>query len=236
MMILFAGLNSDERGEFIGAFKGDDKILSILSTGELKLTSYDLSTHFDDNMIKVSMFDPDSIFTAVYYDGEQKKYYVKRFQLPENTSVNKLLNFISEEKGTKLITFSLDYLPRLQFDIKKDGSNQTEVEVIPLADFIAVKGYRAKGKRLSKHNLRKIKFIKPLPYTPPEKEVEEVILSEDIEAEVANIESSVETKHEPEVEKVVAKKDKPKASEKKKKEDKPPVIDTNEPPQLELDF
>ena len=229
-------LNSDERGEFIGAFKGDDKILSILNTGELKLTSYDLSTHFDDNMIKVLMFDPNSIFTAVYYDGEQKKYYAKRFQLPENTSVNKLLNFISEEKGSKLITYSLDYLPRLQFDIKKDGSNQTEVEVIPLADFIGVKGYRAKGKRLSKHTLRKIKFIEPLPYTPPDKEVEEVIIAEDVEVEANDIELSIKTKQEPKVEKVVAKEEKPKASKKKKNEDNPPISDNNEPPQLELDF
>ncbi len=162
-------LNSDERGEYIGAFKGDDKILSIMDSGEFKLSGYDLSTHFEDNMIEVIKFNPDTIISAVYFDGDQKKYYIKRFQLPENTTTNKLFNFIGEEKGSKLITYSFDYLPRLQFEIKKKGSDETEVEVVPLADFISVKSFRAKGKRLSNYDLKKLKLIEPLPYTPPEK-------------------------------------------------------------------
>lgn len=241
-------LNSDERGEYIGAFKGDDRILSILNTGELKLSTYDLSTHFDDNMVKVVKFNPDSIITAVYYDGDQKKYYVKRFQLPESTSTNKLMNFISDEKGSKLMTFSLDHLPRLQFEIKKSGNTQTEVEVVPLADFISVKGYKAKGKRLSNYELRKIKLIDPLPYTPPEIEEEEIeeVVDTDIETvdDVEFIDSEAPTNAEPEPEKKtkpepkkeVTKKEKPKASEKKEDKDPPAPTDSNDPPQLELDF
>jgi len=238
-------LNSDERGDFVGAFKGDDRILSIINTGELKLTTYDLSTHFDDNMIKVVKFNPDTIVTAVYYDGDQKKYYVKRFQLPESTSTNKLMNFITEEKGSKLMTFSLDHLPRLQFEIKKDGNTQTEVEVVPLADFISVKGYKAKGKRLSNYELRKIKLIDPLPYTPPKKEVEEEI-EEVIEVDVEITDSEETSDTEPETEikpelkvkakKIIAKKEKTKSSEKEKDKEPPPPADHNDPPQLELDF
>ena len=232
-------LNTDERGEFIGAFKSDDKILSIMSSGELRLTNYDLSTHFDDNMTMIVMFDPNKIYTAVYYDGEQKKYYVKRFQLPENTSINKSIIFIGEEKGSKLITFSLDYLPRLQFDIKKEGSTQTEVEVILLADFIAVKGYKAKGKRLSNYDLRKIKLIEPLPYTPPvvedlptkviddEMEVKDNV---DVETELNTDIRKDEVTKEDTIEKPV---NKPLA---KKRKSTPPPEENNDPPQLELDF
>ncbi len=228
-------LNSDERGEYIGAFKGDDKILTIMSTGELKLTSYDLSTHFDDNMVKVTKFDPNKIITVVYYDGEQKRYYVKRFQLPESSVINKLMHFISEEKGSKLIAFTCDHLPRLQFEIKKKGSNETEVEVVPLADFITIKGYRAKGKRLSNHELRKIKLIEPLPYTPLEKEEEEEIeevVETDIEVEIIDNEASSNTDPEPEKDQI--KEEKPEVSVRKK--EKPPSTEKNDPPQLELDF
>ncbi len=220
-------LNTDERGEFIGAFKGDDKILCILKSGELKLTGYDLSTHFDDNLATIVMFDPDKIFTIIYYDGEQRKYYVKRFILSANTSINKLINFIGNEKSSKLIAYSLDYLPRLQFEIKKEGSNQTEVEVILLADFISVKSYKAKGKRLSNYELRKIKLIEPLPYTQPEKEE----LTESTDKEDLQTDSQLPTR-ESEKSKSVNKNTKIKSNIKPV----PPKNDSNEPPQLELDF
>ncbi len=229
-------LNTDERGLYIGAFKGDDKILTIMSSGEFKLTGYDLSTHFEDNMVEVTMFDSDSIITAIYYDGELKKYYVKRFQIAENTPINKLINFIGDEKGSKLKIYSLDFLPRLQFEIKKKGNSQTEVEVIPLADFIAVKSYKAKGKRLSTHDLRKLKLIEPLPYTPPEKEEEEVIEELGIsEEENIVIEDVTITEPESQKDEKVAKK--PTIIDKNKKEEDSSVEEKkNDPPQLELDF
>ncbi|PIQ27455.1 MAG: DNA topoisomerase IV [Bacteroidetes bacterium CG18_big_fil_WC_8_21_14_2_50_41_14] len=166
-------LNSDERGVFIGAFTGDEKILTILSTGEFKLTGYDQSTHFDDEMISITKFDPDTVISAIYYDGEQGKYFVKRFQVPDNSSVNKPFLFISEGKGSKLTKISLDYLPRLSFEVKKDNTDHFEYEVVPLADFIAVKSFKAKGKRLSNYTLKSIKLIDPIPYTPPETEEDE---------------------------------------------------------------
>jgi len=234
-------LNTDERGEFIGAFKGDAKILSILSSGELKLTSYDLSTHFDDNMTRLLMFDPNMIYTAVYYDGEQKKYYVKRFQLPENTSINRAINFIGDEKGSKLIAFSLDHLPRLQYEIKKDGSSQTEVEVVPLADFIGIKSYKAKGKRLSNFELKKIKLIEPLPYTAPVDEKEQ----SDAEADDVNSNnnisdvktlSDVDTEKTPKEVDTEKKLTKPSAKKEKSDKDKTSYTDIDDEPQLELDF
>ncbi len=156
-------LNTDERGEHLGAFKGDDKILTVLSSGEFKLSGFDLSTHFDDNMLQITKLNPDNIFTAVYFDGDIQKYYVKRFQISDET-INKKYLFISSCKGSKLEAFSLDYLPQLEVEIKSKNSNEIEFEVIPIADFIGLKTYRAKGKRLSNKELKKLRFIDPLPY------------------------------------------------------------------------
>ena len=233
-------LNSDERGVFIGAFTGDEKILTILSTGEFKLTGYDQSTHFDDEMVSITKFDPDTVISAVYYDGEQGKYFVKRFQVPDNSSPNKPFLFISEGKGSKLTKVSLDYLPRLSFEVKKDNTDHFEYEVVPLADFIAVKSFKAKGKRLSNYTLKAFKLIEPLPYSPPETEEDEdgVIVPEEdpiVETEIDPTESMEtiieenngdEFKEESPTPPVEV--PKPPLPRKKRPED--------EPPQLELEF
>ena len=230
-------LNTDERGDFVGAFKGDEKILSILNSGEIKLSGYDLSTHFDDNMIKVTKFDHNKILTAVYYDADQKKYYVKRFQLSENTPINKIINFIGDEKRSKLITWSDDYLPMLQFEIKKKGNSDTELEVIPISDFIGIKSYKAKGKRLSNFNLKKIKFIDPLPYTPEETEVtqydslEYTSDSEDNISESASINDPISTDTN---DSSIPNKDY--NQDTNYDNDNPSDKDNNDPPQLELEF
>lgn len=227
-------LNTEERGEFIGAFKGDEKILSIMSSGEYKLTSYDLSTHFEDDMIKVVKFDPEKTLSAIYFDGDQKLYYAKRFQIPENTPLNKIVNFIGEEKGSKLIVWSLDYLPRVQFEIKKKGSTETEVEVILLADFIGVKSYKAKGKRLSNFELRRIKMLEPLPYTPEESDQsydDENGDEDNLHFDTENNDPDViEEKTEQSEKKEESEPDKMKPTSHIKKKDK------NDPPQLELEF
>ncbi len=237
-------LNSDERGEHIGAFKSDDKILSIMDSGEFKLTGYDLSTHFEDNMIRVIKFDPDMIFTAVYYDGKQQKYYAKRFQVPENTMANKLVNFIGEHKGDKLISLSSDYRPVLQFEVVKKGSTESAVEIVTMEDFIGIKSYKAKGKRLSNFNLKKIKFTDPLPYTPPQKPEPEVTEkeSEEVIEEVINMENPKEapdnTPQELNGENSDTKiKTKESDLEKGKKvKHDPNKKGSDEPPQLELEF
>ena len=212
-------LNTDERGEHLGAFKGDDKILTVLSSGEFKLSGFDLSTHFDDNMLQITKLNPDNIFTAVYFDGDIQKYYVKRFQISDET-INKKYLFISSCKGSKLEAFSLDYLPQLEVEIKSKNSNEIEFEVIPIADFIGLKTYRAKGKRLSNKELKKLRFIDPLPYE-------------------AELEVESEVRVEIEVEKV----DEAKVREETKRNKKPNLekLD-NQPPndedeiQMELEF
>ena len=165
-------LNSEERGKYLGAFKGEDKILTILSTGEFKLTGFDLSTHFEDELVHLEKLDTDKILSVVYYDGGLDKYYVKRFQIDEDTPINKKTLFISESKGSEMMLFSLDYLPRIQMDVESK-SGELSVQVVPIADFIGIKSFKARGKRLGDKKVKKIKFLDPIPYEKPEPEAEE---------------------------------------------------------------
>jgi len=160
-------LNTDERGIYLGAFKGNDKIISLMSSGEIKLGTYDLSTHFDDKMVHIGKYDSNQIVSVVYYDGEQAKYYAKRFQVDEISILNKLYPIIPDSKDSKLLLFSMDHLPRIEMEVIGKGNNEVEFEVVPLADFVGVKGFRAKGKRLSNNELKKVKLIDSLPWETP---------------------------------------------------------------------
>ena len=166
-------------------------------------------------MLDIRKLNNDEIITAIYFDGELEKYYVKRFQLNGDHVINREYSFISEYKGSKLIGYSFDYLPRVEVEIKPKAGNEVEFEVVPLADFIAVKGYKAKGKRLSNKEVRKIKMIDPLPYTPPE---DEQLEEEDFIEDKPKKENKIPTSAK---------------SESSKKD--PPDPDES-PPQMELDF
>jgi len=157
-------LNTEERGQYIGAFKGGDRILSITSTGEFKLTGFDLTTHFVDKMVLIEKFDPRKIISAVYLDAAQGRYYVKRFRIDSDTPSDKKYRFISDTKGSKLVVYSLDYLPRLEMEMKTNERGKRNTEVVALADFIGIKSYRAKGKRLTNNELKKVELLTPLPY------------------------------------------------------------------------
>ncbi len=184
-------LNTSERGTYLGAFQSDDKILTILSTGEFKLTGYDLQTHFDDTMVHIEKFDSRKIFSVVYLDGEQNRYYLKRFQVSEDATVNRKYSFIPDSKGSKMILFSLDYLPRIEMElIKKDGN---EIEIVLPADFIAVKSYKAKGKRLSNKDIKKVKLLEPLPYEPPEKETDETGVPDEVDSSETPVNENIKT-------------------------------------------
>ncbi len=197
-------LNTDDRGIYVGDFISDDRILSIQNTGDFKLSGYDLSTHFDDGMDKLVKFNPEMVVTAIYFDGDQGKYYVKRFQISEHLPLNKRHVFIPETKGSRMVMYSLDHLPVLELEMKKKSDAEAEFEVHTLADFIGVKSYRAKGKRITNKAVKKLKFLDPLPYEKPEgehevEEVAEEIKEDEIiaETEVAPVEDEV--KEEPKV-------------------------------------
>lgn len=151
-------LNMDGKGVMLGEFRVGDKILEVTKSGFYHLTSYDLSTHFEDDVLLVEKFIPSKVFTAVYYDGEQKSYYLKRFIFEANSNMT---NFTAEEDGSKLVCISGHQHPR--FEIKFGGAHKTRPgEVISAEEFITVKGVKAKGKRLTTFVVATITELEPL--------------------------------------------------------------------------
>ena len=166
-------LNTDGRGTFLGSFKADDKILTINQNGEYRLTGYDVSTHFDENMVHIEKFNPKKIITAVYYDGEKKEYVLKRFY-PEAT--DKKVNFISEASGSYLEVVSTDMYPMLELKFAKSKDKELKLEKINVHEFEPVKNLKAKGKRLTANKIKEINLLESLPASDdyPKDEVEEV--------------------------------------------------------------
>jgi len=160
-------LNTDDRGKYLGAFISDDKIITIQKSGNYKLMNYDLSNHFDEDMLFIEKFDPENNISVLYFDASAEKYYVKRFRIETSNNLNKKIDFIGDNENNYMVTFSLDWIPQLEiiYDAK---ANDKEIpnEVINVAEFIGVKSPKAKGKRLSTKIIKKVDFIEPLPYVP----------------------------------------------------------------------
>ena len=165
-------LNAEERGSFLGAFEGADRILAIHQSGYYRLYGYDLSTHFEDDMIFIMKFDPRRVISVVYVDGNTGKHYLKRFQ-PEVT--DKPVNFLNDHADSRLVEINLDWLPQLQVSFSSTDGKMREDEVISVADFIAVKSWKAKGKRLSEHEVGSVSWLEPLPGGEPQEPAEEGI-------------------------------------------------------------
>lgn len=166
-------LNVQERGTYLGAFQGDAKIFTVMSSGNYRHLGYDLSTHFDEDMILIEKFDPRKIMTVVYWDAEKEYVYIKRFH-PEESEKN--LRFIGDHPDSEMLAFSLDYLPvlKVEFDEKANKKPIDDLNIEP-DEFIGVKSFKARGKRLSKFSVKKVSFMEPRPYDPPEDEHEEDI-------------------------------------------------------------
>ena len=151
-------LNVDGRGLYLGEFSGDDKILVITKNGYFRTTGFDLSNHFEDNILIIEKFSPEKVYSVVYWDAEQKFYYVKRFTIEES---EKPQCFINEDPESKLISITEVEYPR--FEIHFGGKHKSrENEIIEVAEFIGVKSYKAKGKRLTSFMVENIQEIEPV--------------------------------------------------------------------------
>jgi topoisomerase-4 subunit A len=141
-------LNADGRGRLLGEFRANDRILVFLSSGEYRLTGFDLSTRFDDKMIQLEKWHAKRPVTAVYYEGEKEDWYVKRF-LPELTQ--KPFSFIGDHEQSRLGVVSTEHHPmvRIRFNRRFKETRDREDEIIDACNFIAVKGGRALGNKLS---------------------------------------------------------------------------------------
>ena len=151
-------LNVDSRGLFLGEFGGDDKILVITKNGFFRHTTFDLSNHYEDNILIIEKFHPGKVYSVVYWDAEQKFYYVKRFIIEES---EKPQCFINEDPESKLVSLTEVEYPR--FEINFGGKyKDRDSEIIEVAEFIGVKSYKAKGKRLTSFTVDNIHEIEPV--------------------------------------------------------------------------
>jgi topoisomerase-4 subunit A len=174
-------LNAEGRGDLLGKFKGDDKILELNSDGSYRLLNADLSIHFDENMTLLRKHDPERPISAIYYDGEKQRHYCKRF-IPE--TLDKKEFFITEHPESKLEFLSADLYPRVELHFRKIKGKQREPEELLLSDFIAVKGEKAQGNQLSRDAIRNIKVLGSDPEPlPPEEENTEADSDPDLDQE-----------------------------------------------------
>ncbi|WP_118193285.1 DNA gyrase/topoisomerase IV subunit A [Albibacterium indicum] len=151
-------LNVDGRGLYLGEFDGDDKILVVLKDGSYELRSFDLSTHFDHEYLKLEKYDPERVYSVIHKDGKSGNYYVKRF-LIENMPIGKRTSLINEETGSRLIIISNADHPIVKVDIEKGKSKTQESYEQDLAEFIDVKGMKAQGNRLTPHTVKKLSLL-----------------------------------------------------------------------------
>lgn len=163
-------LNVDGRGELLGEFRPNDRLLIINQSGKVKTIIPELSTRFDDGMIVLEKWVPKKPISAIYYDGEKQKYFIKRF-LVENENKEEL--FITEHPDSRLEIVSTDYRPMAEIVFAKVKGVQKENQVINLEDFIAVKGIKALGNSLTGDKLKDINLLEALPYEAPEEEIPE---------------------------------------------------------------
>lgn len=169
-------LNSDNRGRYLGEFTGDDMIFVIYKNGEYLICNFDLSNHFNDGILLIEKFNPGKVITAVYFDAEQSFYYVKRFEIDES---QKEAGFIGEFPENRLVSFTWVGHPRLEliFGGKNEGR---EPEVIDVDEFIGIKSYKAKGKRLSIYEISRINELEPTVIDEEIEEPEEEVKSNEI--------------------------------------------------------
>ena len=157
-------LNYDGRGEYLGEFQSDDSILVVLNTGEFYTTNFDVSNHYENNVSIVEKFDGNKVWTAALYDADQQNYpYLKRFCFESTTRKQ---NYLGDNKATQLILLTDEYYPRLEVIFGGHDSFRDPM-VIEADEFIAVKGFKAKGKRITTYTVETINELEPTRFPDP---------------------------------------------------------------------
>jgi topoisomerase-4 subunit A len=151
-------LNVDERGKYLGEFDGDDKILLVHEDGSYELSSFELTNHFDNNLVRIEKFNPKRIYSMIHQDGKSKNYFIKRF-LFEDIAFGRRVSLINEAPESKMILISAASNPLIKIDITKGKSNVEESIEQNLAELIDVKGMRAQGNRLSIHDVQSVELL-----------------------------------------------------------------------------
>ena len=169
-------LNVDARGELLGEFRAEDKILIATQSGKIKAVTPDLQMHFEDDMIVLEKWKPKKPISVIYFDGEKERYYVKRF-LIETEEKEEI--FISEDSKSQLEIIAVDYRPMAEVVFSKRSLDKKEIN---FEEFIAVKGIKAQGNQLTTDKIKQVNLLASLPYEEPEERVVEEV--EVVEEEV----------------------------------------------------
>ena len=166
-------LNYDNRGEYLGEFLSEDLILVVSSKGDYYTSNFDLNNHYEKDILVIEKFDANKVWSVALYDAEQKFYYLKRFQFEAS---QKIQNYLGENNGSRLMLMTdVDY-PRLEV-VFGGSDTYREALVIDAEEFIGVKSFKAKGKRLTTYEVETINELEPLRF----KEVQEQVNSESID-------------------------------------------------------
>lgn len=173
-------LNDEQRGQYLGEFGPEDKVLAIFKDGTFYTTSFDVSNRYQGEVIKIEKFDPNKTYTALYYDAAAKAFYIKRFSfvLSDNTP----LSFIAPGTKSYLVALSEDKHPQFQA-IFGGKYEHRDPENIDAEEYIAKKGYAAKGKKCHQYDLKEVKFIEPLHKPEDDIEDEPLDIIDDVESD-----------------------------------------------------
>ena len=167
-------LNVDARGELLGEFRAEDKILIANQSGKIKAVTPDLQMHFEDDMIVLEKWKPNKPIAVLYYDGEKERYYIKRFLIETEDKEDV---FISDHSKSQLEIIVVDYRPMAEVVFSKRSLENKEVN---FEEFIAIKGIKAQGNQLTADKIKQVNLLASLPYEEPEEpEVEEVEVVEE---------------------------------------------------------
>ena len=159
-------LNVDSRGELLGEFKSDDKLLIILQNGVLKTVKPDVNMHFPEHMVSLEKWIPEKPISAIYFNGAKDRYFIKRFTAGSQNTDQK---FIPDSSKVQLEMISTEWKPVIEITFSKSGKNIRDNEIKHIEEIISVKGIKAIGNQLSSYKIKNIDQLEPLEYTPPEK-------------------------------------------------------------------
>ena len=178
-------LNTDERGELLGAFSGEDRLLVIEQSGIVKTITPDLTTHFSEDMIVLEQWIPEKPISIIYFDGEKERYFLKRFYI-ENE--NKPESVITDHPNSHLEMALTDWRPMVDIEfVKERGKDRRDNLQVDVESFIAVKGIKALGNQLTTHGVKSIDRLDPLPFVAPERLIAaDIEVIDDVEVDYKN--------------------------------------------------
>ncbi|WP_066630176.1 DNA gyrase/topoisomerase IV subunit A [Labilibacter marinus] len=168
-------INSDSRGDYLGEFHADDTILVITKEGKFYHTNFDLSNHYEDNILLIEKFNADKVWSVAYYDADQKYFYLKRFQVEAST---KPQSFIGDHSKSYLVRVTTVDYPRLEVKFGGDDKEKDKM-IVEVDEFIGVKSFKARGKRLTTYQVSKINELEPIRLPEPKEPEPEVKEEED---------------------------------------------------------